>query len=98
MEREIFEVDAKVVDANGNYNILSGYPKTFDSKNYNNDIDKAEKRALGDCYEVLSQMAKRDDRQLQIVRVTRISDLTNIAQYSFGEIADLPDPEPDAQA
>lgn len=93
MKREIYEVDAKLVDANGNYSSLSGYPKTFDSKNYNNDINKAEKRALGDCYEMLSQMAKRDDRQLQIVRVTRISDLTNIAQYSFGKIADLPDPE-----
>ena len=97
MKREIFEVDAKIVDANGSYNILSGYPKTFDSKNYGNDIDKAEKRALGDCYEVLSQMAKRDDRQLQTVRVTRISDLTNIAQYGFGKIADLPDPEPEEE-
>ena len=93
MKREIFMVDAQIVDANGSYNILTGYPKTFDSKNYNNDIKKAEKRALSECYDVLSQMTKRDDRQLQSVRVTRISDLTNIVQYSFGEIADLPESE-----
>ena len=40
MKRAIFEVYAKVVDANGTYNTLSGYPKAFDSRSYGGDIDK----------------------------------------------------------
>ena len=47
MQRQIFEVYAKVVDANGAYNTLSGYPKVFDSKLYDNDIGKALQRARG---------------------------------------------------
>ena len=39
MQRNIFIVNAYVVDVNGTFNSLSGYPKTFDSRNYNNDID-----------------------------------------------------------
>ena len=38
MNREIYEVYAKIVDANGTYNTLSGYPKVFDSKNYDGDV------------------------------------------------------------
>ena len=33
-KREIYEVYAKIVDANGAYNTLNGYPKAFDSRNY----------------------------------------------------------------
>ena len=47
MRREIYEVYAKVVDANGTYNNLSGYPKSFDSRSYNNDPEKALIRASG---------------------------------------------------
>jgi len=64
MMREIFEVYAKVIDANGSYNTLSGYPKTFDSRNYNDDIEKALRRARGEWHEVLGTMYKRDDRQV----------------------------------
>lgn len=48
MRRAIFEVYAKVVDANGSYNTLSGYPKVFDSRHYNNDIAKTLQRAQGE--------------------------------------------------
>ena len=40
MKREIYEVYAKVVDANGAYNTLSGYPKVFDSHQNNDDLEK----------------------------------------------------------
>ena len=63
MKREIFEVYAKVVDSTGAYNTLSGYPKVIDSHSYNDDINKARKRAYGEYYEVLAAMCKRDDRQ-----------------------------------
>ena len=66
-ERQIFIVRADVVDANGAFNPLSGYPKSFDSKNapYNGDIDLCLKRATADWHEVIGAMLKRDDRQLQ---------------------------------
>lgn len=67
MAREIYEVYAKVVDANGAYNTLSGYPKVFDTRSYNDDIDKTFKRAQGEFYETFGAMCKRDDRQVQTV-------------------------------
>ena len=65
MKRQIFEVYAKVVDANGAYSTLTGYPKTFDSRSYDGDIDKTLRRAMGEFSETYGAMCKRDDRQLQ---------------------------------
>ena len=56
MKREIFVVNANIVDASGTFNPLSGYPKTFDSKNYDNDIDKTRQRAYSEYYAALSAM------------------------------------------
>ena len=52
--RNIFIVNAFIIDSNGTYNVLSGYPKNFDSNSYQNDIAKARKRADGhtDEYQV----------------------------------------------
>ena len=72
MPRQIFKVDAMIVDANGTYNALSGYPKTFDSKNYQNDIDKAQRRAEGDFSECWGAMCKRDDRMIQTVTLSTV--------------------------
>ena len=46
-ERQIFEVHAVIVDATGARNVLSGYPKIFDSKNsqFDNNIDACLQRA-----------------------------------------------------
>lgn len=65
MARQIFIVDAFIVDANGTFNHLSGYPKQFDSRSYDNDIEKAQRRAEGDLSEVWGAMCKRDDRWIQ---------------------------------
>lgn len=67
MERQIYEVYAKVVDANGNYNTLSGYPKAFDSRNYDNDVTKTLYRAEAEFHSTLGTMFTRDDRQVQTV-------------------------------
>lgn len=93
MQRQIFIVSAFIVDANGTFNPLSGYPKTFDSHNYGDDIDKAQRRAIGDMSETYGAMCKRDDRQLQMVMITT-ADGFQIENRSIGQIADLPDPEP----
>ena len=72
MARNIFTVSAYIVDANGTKNNLSGYPKDFDSRNYQDDIEKARKRADGDFSEVWGAFCKRDDRMIQTVTLTNI--------------------------
>ena len=71
MDRNIFKVDAWIIDANGTYNALSGYPKNFDSRSYEGDIDKALRRAMGDFSEVWGAFCKRDDRKMQTVILTQ---------------------------
>lgn len=92
MARQIFIVNAYIVDANGSFSQLSGYPKTFDSKNYGDDIDKAQKRADGDASETWGAMCKRDDRLLQCVTLETV-DGFQLYKKSMGRISD-PDPEP----
>ena len=65
--RNIFIVSAFIVDSNGTFSYLSGYPKTFDSKNYSDNVDIAKKRAEGDLSEQWGAMCKRDDRQIQTI-------------------------------
>ncbi len=67
MARNIFIVNAQIVDANGAFNTLSGYPKNFDSNSYSGNVDKAKKRAEGEFSECWGAMCKRDDRQIQVV-------------------------------
>ena len=62
MAGQIYTVNAWVVDANGVYNTLSGYPKNFNSNNYSGDVEKTYQRAMGDLYEVFGAFCKRDDR------------------------------------
>lgn len=92
MKREIYEVYAKIVDANGAYNTLSGYPKVFDSKLLDNDCDKARNRAYGEFHSVLGAMYTRDDRQCQIAMILRANDGMQIERVAIGGVADLPDP------
>ena len=89
MKREIFEVTAKVIDANGTYNTLSGYPKTFDSRNYENDVKKTEKRALGEYHSVLGTMYVRDDRLEQLAYIIRISDGIMLACERVGAMPEV---------
>ena len=95
--RQIFVVDATVVDANGTFNHLSGYPKLFDSKNYENDIDKARRRAEGDMSEAYGAMCKVDSRQLQTVTLMTADGAMLDAKH-IGAIAPLPEPEPEPEA
>ena len=93
MKRQIFIVSAVIVDANGSFANLSGYPKPFDSHNYGDDIDKAQRRAIDDMSDCFGDMCKRDDRQLQTVMVMTADGFV-VEKKSIGKIADLPDPEP----
>ena len=72
MARQIFMVDAFIVDANGTFNRLSGYPKNFDSKNYGGDIETAHRRAEGDMSEIWCAMCKVDSRWIQTVTLSTV--------------------------
>ena len=90
MERNIFLVDAQIVDANGTFNKLSGYPKLFDSRSYSNDINKVLLRARGEFYDTVGAMCKRDDRQLQTA-ILMSADGFIIEREAIGAIVDDPD-------
>lgn len=94
MQRTIYEVNAKIVDANGTYNTLSGYPKTFDSRNYDNDTTKAHRRAMGEFHDTFGAMCKRDDRKMQMVMLMT-ADGRVLERQVLGEVPDEPDPEPE---
>ena len=70
--RNIFIVDAHIVDSNGAFHYIDGYPKTFDSNSYQGDVVKAQKRAEGDLAEQWGAMCKRDDRKIQAVVLTDV--------------------------
>lgn len=93
MARNIFTVNAYIIDANGTFNYLSGYPKNFDSSNYDNDVAKARKRADGDFSEVWGAFCKRDDRTIQTVTLTNIHGAL-LDRKSMGDFVD-PDTEPE---
>lgn len=88
MKRQIYLVNAWIVDANGAFSALSGYPKTFDSRSYSNDIDKAQRRAEGEFSEAWGAMCKRDDRQQQTVTLMT-ADGFMLDKKSSGQIADV---------
>ena len=93
MIQEIFVVHAQIVDANGTFNELSGYPKAFKSTAYENDIEKARQRALGDYHDAMGAFGKRDDRQVQAAFVMQMSNGAIIGSGQFGKLPELPDPE-----
>lgn len=94
MEREIFVVDAKIIDANGTYNTLSGYPKQFDSLTYNNNIVTARNRAYAEYHECLGAMYKRSDRQFQTAWIMQLSRSLIFALETVGDIPEvLEEPE-----
>jgi hypothetical protein len=72
MAKNIFVVNAQIVDANGSFTFLSGYPKIFNSASYEGNVDKALKRAEGEFSECWGAMCKRDDRQIQVVTLTDV--------------------------
>ena len=67
MARNIFSVNAMIVGSDGAFYNVDGYPKPFDSKSYQDDVDKAQARAEGEFADTWGAMCKRDDRQISTV-------------------------------
>lgn len=91
-QREIYQVLANIVDANGTFNALTGYPKTFDSKSYDHDMEKTRQRAYGQWHQALADMSKVDTRELQVASIIRMSDGVQVEYARFGALKPLPDP------
>lgn len=72
MARQIFVVDAMVVDANGTFNHMTGYPKQFDSNSYSGDVAKTKRRAEGDMSTTWGQMCAVDTRKVQTVTLSTV--------------------------
>ena len=102
LKREIYQVDAKVVDASGGYNNITGYPATFDSHQNNDDCDKAYLKALKSFSDAESNgyQAAQSGRPLTIIMLTRINDGRQMKKSVIGTgVPDIqievPDPETD---
>lgn len=93
MARQIFIVDARIVDSNGTFNHVSGYPKLFDSNGYGGDIDKTRRRAEGDLSEAWGAMCKVDTRQVWTVTLETM-DGFRLETKSDGKFLE-PEPEPE---
>ena len=74
MKREIYEVTAKAVDASGGYNNLTGYPKSFDSHQNNDDLEKTKNKAYAayDSAGADGYTAAANGRPLTIVSIVRM--------------------------
>lgn len=91
MARQIFLVNAFIVDANGTFNNLPNYPKIFDSRSYQNDIEKTQRRAEGDMSEAWGAMCKVDTRQIQTVTLSTV-DGFQLDRKTTGKFPEDPEP------
>ena len=68
--RNIFIINAQIVDSTGAFHFLDGYPQIVDSNSYQGDVDKARRRADGIFSEAWGAMCKVDTRLIQTVTLT----------------------------
>ena len=99
-DRQIFEVHATIVDSSGARQVITGYPKSYDSHNqqFNDNIDACLQRAKAEAYKTFGDMLLVTTRQLQTV-ILQQADGKQIIHLTEGKIAPVevtvPDPEPE---
>ena len=69
---------------------ISGYPKTFDSHSYNDDIDLTLKKAQGAFAEAWSNACKIDNREIQTI-LLMTADGVILEKKVLGKLEELPD-------
>lgn len=92
MQRQIFEVQSKTYSqfVGGYVSNLSGYPKTFDSHSYNDDIDLTLKKAQGAFAQAWSDACKIDNREIQTILLITIDGVI-LEKKVIGKLEDIPD-------
>ena len=99
LPRQIYEVHKKALGASvgGYVPMTSGYPKVFDSKNYDNDIDATLIAATGAFATAWSEIcATAKNRDLQTVMLMTANGFV-IDKKTIGEIPGVPEPEPESE-
>ena len=91
MTRAIYITYAFIVDANGTWSNLSGYPISRDSKTMDNDLDKTAARAQADNADAWSNINKTDTRQLGTVFTVAANGFMVIPPRTRGRLADVPE-------
>ena len=77
----------------GAYSTVSGYPKTFDSRNYEGDTEKAFRLAKSEYLSRVSALLASDSRAMWTVTFER-DDGRQIMRETFGAFPDMtPEPE-----
>lgn len=89
--RNIFIVNFKVLNAQGQYSSVSQYPKSFDSNSYDGDVAKALRRAKAAYHTAVAAMYAVDDRPMQMVSLEQ-ADGRQILRESEGAFPVEPEP------
>ena len=103
IERRIYEVRAKVVDASGAYNNLEGYPKSQDSHHNNDDLDKTWHKAKADYADALKlgETAAANGRPLIVVELYSVHEGKKLISEAIGKMptikVEVPDEEPEEE-
>ena len=91
--RNIFIVNATLVDSNGNYSTITGFPKTFDSESYSGNTETALRRAKAAYHAQLGLNYAVDGRTMQTVTLVQVNGQL-IMRESEGAFPPDPEPEP----
>ena len=91
MQRQIYITYAYIVDANGNWSDLQGYPKSRDSKttDMGNDLNKTWARANKDNSDAWSKINEVDTRQIGTVFTVDATGFPVIPAKTRGALADV---------
>lgn len=109
MARNIFIVNATQVVVSeshpeGMFSVVSGYPKTFDSRNYNateenpnGDEEKALRMAKSEYLSRLSANYASDNRAMSTVTLMMANGRTIMSECigAFPDMTPVPEPEPE---
>lgn len=69
MARTILTVNATQVDNSGHFSTVNGFPKLFDSDDYEGDIKKTNRRAKAAAHAQLALNYAVDNRPMQTVTI-----------------------------
>ena len=92
MARQIFIVYSTIVDSTGKLSVAT--PQSFDSNHYNNDVDKAQRKADAAASTIWAEMCDSDTgRKLQYVDL-KTADGLSLSGYPK-HLGTLNEPEPE---
>ena len=80
----------------GLYSVMTGYPKTFDTINFDNDEDKTLRMAKAAYLSQLATNYSVDNRAMTTVTLER-ADGRQIMRESIGAFPVVPEPEPEPE-